>query len=251
MNKIIRKKNENYTIVSNVVLRDKRITLKAKGLIALVMSLPPNWDFTVRGLISIVKEGRDSIYASIAELKKYGYCDVIICRDERGKLLGNDYVFYEEPHFANDNDSPYTENTDMDSPCTGNPYTENPDTENPPQINKEENNNLNNNTTTRKERRFVKPTIEDVDAYCKENGYNIDAAHFWNFYESKGWVVGKSPMKNWRAAVATWVKTERNGRTKEIKQPNLFTENPSDDQMVRDAASLIDSLATKRRNGSQ
>ncbi|UKK52637.1 helix-turn-helix domain-containing protein [Prevotella sp. E2-28] len=242
MNKIIRKKNENYTIISNVILRDSRISLKAKGLMALVMSLPPNWDFTIRGLIAIVKEGRDAIYASIKELKQFGYCDVIVCRDERGKLLGNDYVFYEEPQLASMVSlHPYTEN----------PYLDNPDTANPPQISIEENNNLNNNTTARKVRRFTKPSVEDIDAYCKEKGYNIDAEHFWNYYESKGWVVGKSPMKSWKAAIATWIKTDKNGRTKEIKQPNLFTENPSDDQMVRDAASLIDSLAAKRRNGCQ
>ena len=240
MNKIIRKKNENYTIISNVILRDSRITLKSKGLMALVMSLPSNWDFTIRGLISIVREGRDAIYASIKELRQYGYCDVVVCRDERGKLLGNDYVFYEEPQLANSEDNPHTEN----------PYTDNPDTDNPPQISKEENNNINNNTTTRTLRRFVKPSVEEIDAYCKERGYNIDAEHFWNYYESKGWVVGKSPMKSWKAAVDTWIKTERNGRAKTIGQPNLFTENPSDDQMVRDASSLINSLAAKRRNGS-
>lgn len=239
MNKIIRKKNENYTIISNVILRDSRITLKSKGLMALVMSLPPNWDFTIRGLISIVREGRDAIYASIKELRQYGYCDVIVCRDERGKLLGNDYVFYEEPQLAEGNDSPYTEK----------PYTENPDTDNPTQINKEENNNLNNNTT-RKERRFVKPSVEEIDAYCKEKGYNLDSEHFWNYYESKGWVVGKSPMKSWKAAVATWIKTDRNGRTQNFRQSDIFAEHPSDSQMVIDASSLIDSLAAKRRNGS-
>lgn len=145
MNKIIRKKNENYTIVSNVILRDSRITLKSKGLMALVMSLPPNWDFTIRGLIAIVREGRDAIYASIKELKQFGYCDVIVCRDERGKLLGNDYVFYEEPHLECDNNSPYTEN----------PYTDNPDTENTPQIIKEEN----------KEKNISSEVDDDVRVY--------------------------------------------------------------------------------------
>lgn len=54
---------------------------------------------------------------------------------------------------------------------------------------------------------FVKPTIEEIDAYVKEKGYHIDAESFFNFYESKGWVVGKSPMKNWKSACGTWENT--------------------------------------------
>ena len=56
-------------------------------------------------------------------------------------------------------------------------------------------------------KRFVKPTIEEIEAYVREKGYNVDAERFFNYYESKGWFVGKSPMKNWRAAVATWEKS--------------------------------------------
>ena len=66
------------------------------------------------------------------------------------------------------------------------------------------------NDVKEKPKRFVKPTIEEVRAYCAEKGYDfIDPERFYNYYESKGWVVGKSPMKNWRAAVATWVKSRK------------------------------------------
>ncbi len=53
-------------------------------------------------------------------------------------------------------------------------------------------------------KRFVKPTVEDVRAYCRERGNSVDPESFVNFYESKGWMVGKSPMKNWKSAVHTW-----------------------------------------------
>lgn len=56
-------------------------------------------------------------------------------------------------------------------------------------------------------KKFVKPTIEEIKAYVKEKGYNVDAERFFSYYESKGWIVGKSPMKNWKAAVSTWVKS--------------------------------------------
>lgn len=62
-------------------------------------------------------------------------------------------------------------------------------------------------------RRFVKPTIEQINQYCKERSNNIDGQSFFDFYESKGWVVGKSPMKDWKAAVRTWERKrlEENG----------------------------------------
>ena len=59
-----------------------------------------------------------------------------------------------------------------------------------------------------KEKRFVKPTIEEVQAYCKERNNNVDAQRWFDFYESKGWKVGKNPMKDWKASIRTW---ERNG----------------------------------------
>lgn len=61
------------------------------------------------------------------------------------------------------------------------------------------------------ERRFQKPSLEAVVAYCQERGTGVDPRKFWNHYEAKGWVVGKTPMKNWKAAVHTWEpeKTEK------------------------------------------
>ncbi len=55
---------------------------------------------------------------------------------------------------------------------------------------------------------FVPPTIEEVGAYCLENGYDVDPEQFVDFYQSKGWKIGKSPMKDWEAAIRTWVKRD-------------------------------------------
>ena len=75
--------------------------------------------------------------------------------------------------------------------------------------------------------RFQKPTIEEIRQYCQEKGYNVDAEQFFNFYESKGWVVGKSPMKNWRAAVSTWKKREKEvpRRKRESRKESAFEHN--------------------------
>ncbi len=61
---------------------------------------------------------------------------------------------------------------------------------------------------TSKERRFVKPTLEQVKAYCEERGNNIDPQHFIDYYESNGWMVGRTHMKDWKAAIRTWERKE-------------------------------------------
>ena len=72
-------------------------------------------------------------------------------------------------------------------------------------------NNTNNYRENRNDskKRFAVPTVEEVDAYCRERGNNVDAQRFVDFYASKGWRIGKEPMRDWRACVRTW---ERNGR---------------------------------------
>ena len=88
--------------------------------------------------------------------------------------------------------------------------------------------NINNNSLYKKgSSRFQKPTIEEIRQYCLEKGYNVDAEQFFNFYESKGWVVGKAPMKNWRAAVSTWNKREKEvpRRKRESRKESAFEHN--------------------------
>ena len=90
------------------------------------------------------------------------------------------------------------------------------------------NNDLNiNKEREYKRTRFQKPTIEEIREYCRERMNGIDAEEFWNFYESKGWMVGKSPMKNWKAAITTWEKShnkERKVAPKERKE-SVFAQN--------------------------
>ncbi len=66
-------KTQNYTIMSNHHLRNKALSLKAKGLLSLMLSLPEDWDYTTRGLASICKEGVDSVCATVRELEAAGY----------------------------------------------------------------------------------------------------------------------------------------------------------------------------------
>lgn len=151
MNKVVRKKQTSYTTISNVFLRDKNLSIKAKGFLAVVMGLPEKWDFSIKGICSILKEGKTAIYNVIQELKEYHYCETNEIRDEKGLYLGLDYVFYEEPHIGNLQQE-Y-------------PNTENQDTDNEPQYNKEYNSKKERiNETNNKEERDKSLSKKDANA---------------------------------------------------------------------------------------
>ena len=123
-------KNENYTQMSNFHLRDKRLSLRAVGLLSKMLSLPPDWDYTVAGLSAICKEGKDAIRAALNELEDAGYMTRYQTHSDTGKFDRNEYLIREEP-------SPLS-----GFPSTVSPSTVFPLTENPTQINKDLNNNL-------------------------------------------------------------------------------------------------------------
>ena len=75
-------------------------------------------------------------------------------------------------------------------------------------------------STTTKRKRFEKPTLSEIKAYCIERGNKVDAQHFFDYYESNGWRVGKNSMKNWQAAVRTWEKNSYTNTTKQQKKTN-------------------------------
>ena len=90
-------KTQNYTIMSNHHLRNKALSLKAKGLLSLMLSLPEDWDYTTRGLASICKEGVDSVCATVRELEAAGYIIRRRVRDKNGQMRGMEYTVLEEP----------------------------------------------------------------------------------------------------------------------------------------------------------
>lgn len=91
-------KNKDYTVMSNAHLHDKRLSLKAIGLLSIVLSLPDNWHYTVKGLVGSVKDGERAVNGALSELKKCGYLQVnkLYPNSERSKIEYQ-YVFYEKP----------------------------------------------------------------------------------------------------------------------------------------------------------
>ena len=91
-------KNKDYTVMSNAHLHDKRLSLKAVGLLSIVLSLPDDWHYTVNGLVGSVKDGERAVNGALSELKQYGYLKVnkLYPNSERSKIEYQ-YVFYEKP----------------------------------------------------------------------------------------------------------------------------------------------------------
>ena len=125
-------RNKGYTVMSNHHLRNKDLTLKAKGLLSQMLSLPEDWDYTLKGLALINREKIDAIRQAIRELEQAGYIVRSRERDERGRLRGADYVIYEQPQTPPALDLPTLENPTLD-----NPTQEKPTLENPTQLNKD------------------------------------------------------------------------------------------------------------------
>ena len=86
-----------YTVMSNHHLRNKELSLKAKGLLSQMLSLPEDWDYTLAGLSYINREKIDAIREAVRDLERAGYIQRSRERDEKGRLRGTDYIIYEQP----------------------------------------------------------------------------------------------------------------------------------------------------------
>ena len=127
-------KTRDYTVMSNYHLRDMSLSLKAKGLLSLMLSLPENWDYTMKGLARICKDGIDSISGGIRELEAHGYLIRARVRGANGQLGSIEYTILEQPKAL----SPTQEKPIRENPVQVNPMLDAPIQENPAQLNKEE-----------------------------------------------------------------------------------------------------------------
>ena len=133
-------RNKGYTVMSNHHLRNKDLSLKAKGLLSQMLSLPENWDYTLKGLSLINRESIDAIRTAVWELEKAGYITRQQNRDGKGKMADMIYTIYEQPQprpEAAEEEQPGLENPVLENPTSDNPTSENPVSGNPMQLNKD------------------------------------------------------------------------------------------------------------------
>ncbi len=142
-------KTRDYTVMANHHLRNTELSLKAKGLLSLMLSLPEEWDYTTKGLARICKDGVDSICAGVRELEDHGYVVRERIRNSNGQLGAIEYTILEQPQEPKrekpERENPVQANPVLDDPVLGKPERENPAQLNTYRTNKDESNTLSAN----------------------------------------------------------------------------------------------------------
>jgi hypothetical protein len=184
-------KSKNYSIISNEILRRKDLSLKAKGLMSLILSLPDSWDLTVNGLVEIIKESKNTVYSILKELNGFGYVERNRITDSTGKVIKWELLIYESPH-------------------TKKPQLKKPDVENCTQI------NTDNKISTNINKIYWIDEIKELN-YPKE--MKEDFIDYWS-EESKTGKTRQSMQKTWNTErrLKTWAKNDKNwNKTKTSK----------------------------------
>lgn len=128
-------KTANFTVMSNHHFKERKMSLKAKGLLSLMLSLPDDWDYSIPGLATLSKDGKDAVMSALAELEKFGYLTRRRVINDKGQFAGIEYNIYEEPQPK----EPMSEKSNSEKSDS-----ENSNSENPPQLNTNLINNLYN-----------------------------------------------------------------------------------------------------------
>lgn len=251
-NIIVVEPTDDYKRIHKSIIRNKNIDCLTLGIYTKITVLGAEWQLNIKGLSSALNLSDAKIRKSIGILEKEGYIVREPIRGEKGQMQGWNYFVYPIPIDEHDRSKAgypkiqfdehaqvaAEKETDIDR-LTQKPTTRLTDnTESG-----EDNNNrlnitidLNNNKTNKdkkeniiKEKRFKKPTVEEVQSYIDEKQYHFDAESFIAYYESNGWKVGKSSMKNWKMACVTWEHTylQRHPNASQFKQTNQCQKDDS------------------------
>jgi len=201
---VLKRTDGNYTVVPNIVIYDKGISAKAKGVFVYLISRPSEWAFFMSEIQEHFTDGASSIRTAVEELQEAGYIE----RTKRGIVGGGTYYEWSISPNAKIAYGTKCENRTVVSTEYNNIIYNNKD-------------NTNNTISKpKKSTRFKKPTLQEVESYCSGRGNAVDAGQFIDFYESKGWKIGKSPMKSWEASVRTWERTSGGAnQTPKTKKP--------------------------------
>lgn len=214
---MIRNKFANkFTQISNAVLNDKELSLEEKGLFCYLFSKPDCWEFHYNVMRKELSEKSDkTIRKVLNRLVEKGYITKTQVSGENGQFGGIDIEFTDKAFSVTEG-----KNTD----AANLPVGKNGESANLPSNNTNNINNTDITTNTKKDllgeeekepKRFVKPTIEEIEAYCKEKGISINARKFYYHYDARGWMMGKTKMKRWKSAVNTWVDSPYNTERKQ------------------------------------
>lgn len=150
-------KTANYTVMANYHFKEKKMSLKAKGLLSLMLSLPDDWNYSVSGLVRLSKDGKDGVMSALQELEKFGYLSRAQQFNAKGQFSGIEYNIYEQPQ---------TENPDAEKQNAANAISANQDAEKPRQ--------LNTNPLNKKDNKDIKvSSTKENEAISESELYSI------------------------------------------------------------------------------
>lgn len=199
-------KNQNYTTMCNHHLRDQELSLKGKGLLSMLLSLPDTWNYSVRGLAAIIPDGVDGVETALKELERLGYLERHQLRQANGRMGKVEYVIYELPH----KELPDPENPDTVIPDTGRP-----DPENPTQLSTNRLSTKESKKRDKKESRHLYGIYGNVLLSDMELGklqqefptdYQVRIERLSEYIASSG-----RSYKNHLATIRSWARRERQG----------------------------------------
>jgi len=217
-------KSKNFTTMSNFHFRDMNLSLKAKGLLSQMFSLPDNWDYSAEGLTKICKESISAINSTLAELKKYGYLVIEKKFPNETKSGRIEYIYqiYETPQGI---EKQGIEKQGIEKQGIEKQGVEILGIENRIQYNT--NKQITNNQLTNKQitnnicakKKFTPPTYEEVLAYAEQRKRTDLARKFFDYYTVGNWIDGKGlNVKNWKQKFITWENNNKQ-ETQTVKKP--------------------------------
>ena len=206
-----------YTQISNAVFQDKRLNEADVGLLCIMLSLPPDWQFSVAGLCAIrPQSGRDKLAASIKRLENAGYLQRSLRRDG-GKFVRTVWEITDTPS----TEKPSTEKPSPDFPKETNTLSNK-------ELNKKELTEKRNSESVPREARertpFVAPSVEEIESFCSQEQLSIDAQKFVDNYAAKGWTIGSTPVHDWKALVRKWAREDQERASEQPPQTNGLVE---------------------------
>lgn len=197
-------KTADYTVMSNAHFKEKEMSLKAKGLLSLMLSLPDSWDYSIAGLVAICKENETAVKSTLNELKSFGYLVVTkkMPNETQSGRIEYEYNIFEQPQGKQANEKQGIENLPVEYQGVEN---QGQLSTNKPNTKKSKTKRSSTEDSKVERKRFVPPTLEEVQAYCAERKNNVDAKKFHDYFTASNWYDSKgNKVKSWKQKVITW-----------------------------------------------
>ena len=209
-----------YSQIPNSVIHDKDLSDGDYRLLILLYSFPNNWKINQDYLAQKVKCNRRNVNSKLKRIKEAGYLEIQKNINKKKKEVDFIYVL-KEKDIMSVNDVSVGDYTSVGDVSVGDTYN-NTNINNTNNINNELNNII--ITPQTKSKKFTKPSLEEINNFILENNLKVNGEHFYDYYESNGWKVGKNSMKDWKATLRNWnrnnfnEKSKRSNKTKNEEQ---------------------------------